>query len=71
MSIPNHTRANFQTLLRAAASGDRDSRTRAVADAVRAAAEEAAHAHADAVRNAITPAPRLAGAFAEAIGGRK
>jgi len=54
-------------LQRAAGSGDPDARTRAVAAAAKAAAEEATRTHADAAWDAITPAPRLAGAFAEAV----
>jgi hypothetical protein len=54
-------------LQRAAGSDDRDARTRAVATAARAAAAEAARAHADPTWDATTPAPRLEGAFAEAI----
>jgi hypothetical protein len=54
-------------LQRAAGSADAAVRTRALAAAGKAAAAEAAHAHADASSPASTPAPRLAGAFAEAI----
>ena len=54
-------------LQRAAGSGDPDARTRAVAAAAKAATEEATRTHADATWDASTPAPRLAGAFTEAI----
>jgi hypothetical protein len=60
-------RAVATELQRGAGSADSDARTRAVAAAAKAAAEEAARAHADATWDARSPAPRLAGAFAEAI----
>ena len=65
-STPRPACACRDGLQRAAGSGDPDARTRAVAAAAKAAAEEATRTHADAAWDAITPAPRLAGAFAEA-----
>ena len=56
-------------LQRAAATPDAGARTRAVAAATIAAAAEAARGHADATSDASTPAPGLAGAFAEGIAG--
>ena len=55
----------------AAASADAGVRRRAVAAAAQAAAVEAARVHADPMWDASVPAPRLAGAFAEAFARRR